>query len=310
MVSICHLKKQDLKLLKDYSIELGTHISFLEKDYYGVQLLYCLNNMNLPGVDFLFSGGTALARAYHIPLNRYSEDYDIVIPITDNSSTKSRRSIIRKEIESSLNQFGFEKIERGRSHADGKNNIFQIFYLNNSNRPDSLKPTIKLEIVFKNSPIGNCQKKVSSFLNEINNMPAELENMKCVNIEEIYAGKLSALIWRFGMQEDDDYTLYRHFYDLSVINEKMLSFPIFFKLAHESLTIDLKDRVKEKVKNESIYTAFEKIEKRLTQDHSTNCKKYISDFVYKSAFNYEDSMASLKNVLYKFKQYVNSITSN
>lgn len=200
MVSFLNLKKSDLELLKDKATELGYDVNFLEKDYYAVHLIKCLQTFIIEDGSLIFTGGTALAKGYK--LERFSEDCDFIL--LQNDSKHGDRSILRERLLTHLEQEGF-RVKNWESKNKSRNWLFEIEYarLSPSPKRDSLRPELKLEIVHKDTikirelPIHSIQ----SFLAEAKQSLPEVETLKCLSIEEICAGKLSALIWRYLLEE-------------------------------------------------------------------------------------------------------------
>lgn len=66
MEGIFLLKKSlDETIVRDVSLELGIEPSFIEKDWYAVQLLVLLSKLQINrNVKIVFSGGTSLSKGY------------------------------------------------------------------------------------------------------------------------------------------------------------------------------------------------------------------------------------------------------
>jgi len=80
------LDKQQLNhLITETSDELGIHPSVIEKDWYVTRVIQAFSEIKFDEVEFVFAGGTCLAKAHHI-VRRMSEDgvprkhggYDVV----------------------------------------------------------------------------------------------------------------------------------------------------------------------------------------------------------------------------------------
>ena len=80
----------DPTLFADVADALGiAHPAIVEKDYYGVQLLKLLADLDSPGYTLVFAGGTCLAKA-HQNTYRMSEDIDIKFIPNEETLQKSR----------------------------------------------------------------------------------------------------------------------------------------------------------------------------------------------------------------------------
>ncbi len=74
--NISHFKKSpDPELLNDIAIELGVNPSFVEKDWYAVQVIAAVSQYNHGKIEPVFAGGTNLSKAYGL-IKRFSEDID------------------------------------------------------------------------------------------------------------------------------------------------------------------------------------------------------------------------------------------
>lgn len=72
------LSKPDSDFITQLSDELIIEPGFIEKDWYVVQILNILKDLEIKGIDFIFAGGTCLAKAYKV-IERFSEDIDFKI---------------------------------------------------------------------------------------------------------------------------------------------------------------------------------------------------------------------------------------
>lgn len=77
---ISPLKKSPSKtVIQDISLELGIDPSFIEKDWYAVQLLVLVSEFQGRGnLKIVFSGGTSLSKGYGL-IKRFSEDFDFIL---------------------------------------------------------------------------------------------------------------------------------------------------------------------------------------------------------------------------------------
>ncbi len=123
MEGISLLKKSvDKTVIQDISLELGLDPSFIEKDWYAVQLLVLLSDFKSDKeVKIVFSGGTSLSKGYGL-IKRFSEDLDFILTIPEGVSLSAgQRRAFRRELVSAIQRderfnIDEDKIQRGDSH--------------------------------------------------------------------------------------------------------------------------------------------------------------------------------------------------
>ena len=59
-------KRNITNIIKQYSVETGIPLQFIEKDIYAVKILSVLAKIKYPNINIVFSGGTCLSKAYMI----------------------------------------------------------------------------------------------------------------------------------------------------------------------------------------------------------------------------------------------------
>ena len=74
-------KLLDKAVIEEISLELGIDPSFIEKDWYAVQLLVLISKLQgTRDVQIAFSGGTSLSKGYGL-IKRFSEDLDFILTL-------------------------------------------------------------------------------------------------------------------------------------------------------------------------------------------------------------------------------------
>jgi predicted nucleotidyltransferase component of viral defense system len=298
MAFLSPLKKSELSLLKDKATELGCNVSYLEKDYYLVCLIKCMQEMPIENGEFIFTGGTALAKGYKL-IERFSEDCDFIF-LSPNGK-RSQLSEVRDKIEDHIKKYGFI-IKNINSQNSNKNQEFEIEYIKLSEINDGLRSELKLEIIHKDSLMTMCQKKpVQSFLSECKQEVPEVSDANCLSLEEIFAGKLSALVWRtLDKTKEDDPRLIRHLYDLSALPPQLSTSQEFKNLCVTVLTDDLKQRAKPAIQlADAIIRIVEELNANPT--YKQNYKEYLENFIYEplssNLLAFEDAIDKLKILL-------------
>jgi len=92
-------KSPDKTVIEEISLELGIDPAFIEKDWYAVQLLSLISELqNTSKVKMVFSGGTSLSKGYGL-IKRFSEDLDFILTLPEGISLSAgQRRAFRKEV--------------------------------------------------------------------------------------------------------------------------------------------------------------------------------------------------------------------
>ncbi len=237
-------KLLDKTVIQDISLELGVDPSFIEKDWYAVQLLVLISKLqNSRDVKMVFSGGTSLSKGYGL-IKRFSEDLDFILTIPEGISLSAgQRRAFRKEVVSAIqNDESFSideaKVLRGDSHR-----FFKIpIQYNRAFEGSFLRPHLQLEMTFMELKRSARPRSICSIVSEVAQTEAELK-IDCVSAIETAGDKLSALTWRILVRdradEKDDPTVIRHLHDLAALENTIIDAGNdFVSSAKESLEID------------------------------------------------------------------------
>lgn len=139
-------------------------VAFVEKDYYAVQLLKLINELEIPDFKLIFSGGTCLSKAYK-NTQRMSEDIDIKFAAQLPDRTRAHRKELRKLIIDTIQCSKFFSVNKKQANDQYCTQAFEIEYPNNFQHP-ALKTALKLELVqsILYDPINN--RPIHSIYNE------------------------------------------------------------------------------------------------------------------------------------------------
>ncbi len=215
-------KPPDKTIIQDISSELGIDPSFIEKDWYAVQLLALISELQSSrDIEIVFSGGTSLSKGYGL-IKRFSEDLDFILTIPEGSSLSvGQRRAFRRQMVSAIQsdeRFSIDeaKVLRGDSHRFFKIPIQYSRIFDGS----FLRPHLQLEMTFMELKMPVKNRRIRSIVSEVAQTEAELE-MNCVSAIETAGDKLSALTWRILVRdradEKDDPTIIRHLHDLAAL---------------------------------------------------------------------------------------------
>ena len=220
----------------------GVNESFIEKNWYAVQVIATLAKINFPNFELIFSGGTALSKAHGL-IQRFSEDIDFRVMANHDLLTRGVRSNLKKSIIKSLQAAGFVIKDQDVMAHDG-NRFFsiKIEYETQFSRANALRPHILIEIALQNPQMPSPKLSIQSFVAKNLNQLAEVEQISCVSPIEIAADKLSAIIWRIPDRVRgelyDDPAIVRHLHDLAILEPIISAEYIFITLAKKAMQKD------------------------------------------------------------------------
>jgi len=237
-------KLPDKAVIQDISSEFGVDPSFIEKDWYAVQLLVLISELQRTrDVRMAFSGGTSLSKGYGL-IKRFSEDLDFILTVPKGILLSAgQRRAFRREIVSAIQNNEHYSIDetmvlRGDSHR-----FFKIpIQYERAFGGSFLRPHLQLEMTFMELKRPVQHQCIRSIVSEVTQEDPELE-IDCVSAIETAGDKLSALTWRILVRdradEKDDPTLIRHLHDLAAL-ENMITdaWNDFMSSAQESLQQD------------------------------------------------------------------------
>ncbi len=208
--------------------------AFVEKDYYAVQLLKTISELELPEGKLIFAGGTCLTKA-HLQTYRMSEDLDLkfvpdgdFLNLSDSQKRKYRSDLGSTLINAIENTKTFKLVHK-ESMSEGRYRCLSVSYPKQYNHI-SLRPELKLElteiILQHSSPI---EASIGSIYSIVNKQPHEIPTLTCDPIEIILVEKFIGLLRRTaevnrGYSENDDEALVRHVYDLYLIKSQPREF--------------------------------------------------------------------------------------
>ena len=213
----------DALIVNDIAVELGVDPTFIEKDWYSVQVLRALASYQSDTICTIFSGGTSLSKGYDM-LQRFSEDLDFRCGyLVKGSSHQHRkvRSAYRADIIETLRTL--DHVELNENEIDIASNYikFPLTYIRQTSLHSALRPHLELEFSFTLTQLPpelrSLQSLVSKFLGE----DPETEIL-CLAPIETAADKLSALTWRVLKRDrslpNDDPAMIRHLHDLCALS--------------------------------------------------------------------------------------------
>ena len=227
-------------LIRDTADALGIDDhSLVEKDFYAVQVLKALGNVESPVFKLVFAGGTAMSKAL-VPLNRMSEDIDVKLIVrhdapvhllTRNQLRKERRAVVASATAAIEKIDGLHVASKLSRRESGFNQLM-VAYPAQFGLSGALRPAVQLELVHSEDrlPLPDQPKSIRSYIAEASQQPAEVEHCPTVSLELTLAEKLVSLGRRTADKErnplarPDDQRLIRHAYDLHKAHEHGFDF--------------------------------------------------------------------------------------
>lgn len=216
----------DSTLFADVADALGLgNPAIVEKDFYVVQLLKCIEELSFDTHTLVFSGGTALSKS-GIKIYRMSEDVDIkLVPkdyfhkLPSNNLKRKARKKLRDEILHLITADEQFEVESNHQIEDEyRHQSFEIRYPQQFVQAPCLRPYIKLEFTESHIFDEIEYRGISSLTNEALKQPGEVQRFPCVSVISTQAEKLISMLRRTASysrntKRNDDPTLIRHIYD-------------------------------------------------------------------------------------------------
>jgi len=223
--------------------------AIVEKDYYAVQLLKKLLNLEISGYQLVFCGGTCLAKV-HRDIFRMSEDLDIKLDPSEATikSSRSEQRKLRKNIHNKI----IDLIEKDDifdiAEKQVKNEYrflnFQIRYPKQFSIDKALRSELQLELTESLLVEPPITASISSLYAKTLEKEHEIHGAICVTAETIASEKFVALLRRTAAWERDnskkqDDMLIRHVYDLHHLSDVVNNDPARIKnLVKKVIEID------------------------------------------------------------------------
>lgn len=223
-------------LVETIASDIGVNPSFIEKDWYAMQIMSTLITVKNLGIQLVFSGGTSLSKGFGL-IQRFSEDLDFKVILPVSNPNRLERSQYKNQILDVIRNSSQDWLLNEKSiQARNKNSQFtcSISYRQNFDQNIALRPYIKLDINFISPVLPVENKPLTSFISQAMQQKPEVPLIACVSPVETAAEKLSALTWRVLTRnresEQDDPFLIRHLYDLTALNQTIEDYQDFSSL--------------------------------------------------------------------------------
>ena len=300
-------KSLDTDIILEIATELGVAPSFIEKDWYAVQVIKLISGYSTNEITPILSGGTSLSKGYGL-IQRFSEDIDFQIMSKIPTNRMTRRTYRTEIIDLINNQEEFSvDIDNVESANNSNFFSFNISYPKTQELDNSLRANLQLEMSFKQGvlPVENCN--IQSFVAQFTKEDAET-NIDCISPAKTAADKFSALLWRINARDHNqrlgdsknDPTIIRHLHDLSALEEIALTDQNFVSIVHATFAEDserggvskdlsLKESAKKALHDLGNYKAY-----RNEYRQFVDAMSYASE---QDRINFETARASFKRII-------------
>ncbi len=221
----------DTQTIEEAAIELGVDPSFVEKDWYAVQVLEAIAAFSHSLIKPIFSGGTSLSKGYGL-LQRFSEDLDFrALYLGGTTPNKAARRAFRNDTFKAVK--AVDGIGLDEKAMDAGSNYFKVplSYPNQFDLPTSLRPDLQLEFSYTQPQRESETKPIAPIIAQLGGEEPACE-IACLSCIETAADKFSALVWRVikrGREDkSDDPSMVRHLHDLyalgSIVEVQVVDF--------------------------------------------------------------------------------------
>lgn len=306
-------KSLDKTVIEDVSLELGIDPSFIEKDWYAVQLLILISGLQgTRDVKMAFSGGTSLSKGYGL-IKRFSEDLDFILTLPAGVSfSGGQRRAFRKDIVAAIQNDERFSIDENKILCGDSHRFFKIpIQYDIAFGGAILRPHLQLEMTFMALKRPVEARYIPSIVSVVTKTEPEIK-IDCVAAIETGGDKLSALTWRILVRnradEKDDPTIIRHLHDLAALENIIeKSGNDFVSSAKESLELDQNRRGGDTIANMSIVDRLVNALKTLKEDelYHKEYEKFVQSMSYaaeEELISFEKAIQALERIIGIFKQ--------
>jgi predicted nucleotidyltransferase component of viral defense system/N-acetylglutamate synthase-like GNAT family acetyltransferase len=304
-------------LIEEVALLMSLSPSYIEKDWYIVQILALLSKLQHEKFTLIFAGGTALSKTHKL-ISRMSEDIDFKVNIHDKSQLRKSLSEFKKFIVSQIENSGLQiSIRNVRAQNENQFFAFEIDYPSYFDHNSSLRNHILLEVTVKQINLEPVYKSISSFISELLKSKEEVSQIACLDPVENAADKLSALSWRIPdrIRNDiyDDPSIVRHLHDLAILKDIVIDERSFGSLALKALDED-KNRSKNNLTyvHQSLEDKFSNMIYILKNDkeYPKEYKYFVESMSYaapNSTPSYEVGMKALEGIIHEVLKIKNIV---
>jgi len=306
-----HLEKEIFsELIEATAKDLNLSPLYVEKDYWVTYILKNLANSKYKEIT-IFKGGTSLSKAYKL-IDRFSEDIDLAIIITNNSSSNQIKNLIKK-IEKDIVDTNFQELLNHPQVSKGSQFRKTVHSYNKLNKGNfgHASENIILELNSFTKPYPYESKEINSFIYDflIDNAPKLIEqytlepfyiNVLCY--KRTFCEKISAIA-RASYESDKNFTTLkekiRHFYDIYfLMKEKNID---RFIHSQEFEDMILSVRNDDKIQFKATKWSTIKLYKTQIFSDTKNILQKLDNF-YKTNFSelvYVNSLPSIEDIIAK-----------
>jgi predicted nucleotidyltransferase component of viral defense system len=303
------LQRPDKNLITEVATIKSVNEAYIEKDWFITQIIGIVNELNSDDRQFIFTGGTALSKAHKL-INRFSEDIDFKLLLTDDRKSRKNLSNLKNLIINHLKDHSYTTLG-SKAYNNNKSFELQIDYPTYYNDGSNLRNHVKLEITVSDHGLRPVKKQVSSLINELakNNDP-EVKSILCVDYIENAADKLSALTWRIPLDklqnQPEAREIVRHIHDLAIICPSIKDYKAFKRLYKKALKNDEENRgLDTSFKKLGTNQKLKEMMKIITtqKSYENDYKKYVDNMSYETELKKIDFKTAVKQLQMIVKEF-------
>ncbi len=213
----------DSEIIKEIAAELGVDPAFVEKDWYSVQVLSAISELQSDTITTVFSGGTSLSKGYGL-IQRFSENLDFRCKYNNNNNSgnqnKKIRSAHRKSILATIGAIDTILLDESTVGKASNYIKFPLAYPQNHAAHSALRPNLEVEFSFTQPRLEPESRSIQSLISQFTKNEPET-SILCLSPIETAADKLSAITWRILKRDrgdqNDDPAMVRHLHDLCAL---------------------------------------------------------------------------------------------
>lgn len=220
LTDLLHKRSDFQDLINVTSARSGIPSGIILKDYWVTEILRILQ-LSEYADSFIFKGGTSLSKGYNL-INRFSEDVDLLLIESPESSSKKKKRRTLKGLQNLMSEIpGLEfDVENDDNFAADENRTSCFKYP--GEKFSGILPYIKMEMGFRGGPEPHDLIDIQSIiakeiLRKIPNMLNEIENIKYFKVKILdplrtFVEKVFSIHRAYFQERLIDKE--RHFYDL------------------------------------------------------------------------------------------------
>ena len=299
--------------VEEVARELAVRPGLVEKEWHAVEIVRIVSATAHPTCDPVFSGGTSLAAAMEL-VRRFSEDVDFKLRPKRQLSKEAHQQAVREFaslVREAVTKEGYDE-DPSVAHEDERFGFHRIAFRYPPKFAPSrgFRPHVQVELTPDNSEQGPSPFDVHSAVSRLLKRPPHRAGVRCLDLVETGADKLSALTWRVLDRDreakNDDPTMVRHIFDLAALAPRLVGIGRFRHLCIAKLRTDA-DRGREGRRINRAFPQESVLQARRMLEMDKNYKTEYGDFVAGMVYGRDPPPPDLEEALRKIDDIIADI---